>query len=69
MKIGRRTKRSRVLIISGIQLVLVCLIVIVVASLFKMVWLMETAAIVAILVAVFTFVEYWNIRRFKLKRR
>lgn len=69
MKINQRVKRSRILIISGIQLVLVCLIVIVVASLFNMVWLMETAGIVAILVAIFTFVEYWNMKRFKLKKR
>lgn len=69
MKKGRRFRRSKLLITSGIRLIVICLVLIVVALFFNMVWLMETAAIVAILIAIFTFVEYWSIRRFKMKRR
>lgn len=69
MKIGRRVRRSRLLITSGIRLVIVCLVLIVVALFFNMVWLMETAAIVAILVAIFTAFEYWSVKRFKPRKR
>ncbi|AWM79204.1 hypothetical protein DKL61_01870 [Gammaproteobacteria bacterium ESL0073] len=69
MKISRRIRRSRLLVKSGIRLVVACLVLIVVALCFKMIWLMETAAIVAILVAIFTLLEYWSFRQFKLKRR
>ncbi|AZS51159.1 hypothetical protein DM558_10420 [Entomomonas moraniae] len=69
MKISRRIRRSRLLVKSGIRLVVACLVLIVVALGFKMIWLMETAAIVAILVAIFTLLEYWSFRQFKLKRR
>lgn len=69
MKIGRRVRRSRLLITSGIRLVIVCLVLIVVALIFKMIWLMETAAIVAILVSIFTAFEYWSVRRFKPRKR
>ncbi|MFD1260699.1 hypothetical protein [Entomomonas asaccharolytica] len=69
MKIGRRVRRSRLLITSGIRLVIVCLVLIVVALFFNMIWLMETAAIVAILVAIFTAFEYWSVKRLKLRKR
>ncbi len=69
MKISRRIRRSRVLVKSGIRLVVACLVLIVIAVCFKMVWLMETATIVAILVAIFTMIEYWSFRQFKFKRR
>lgn len=65
MTVGRRIKRSRLLITTGIQLIIVCLIIILMGALSKLVWLIETAAIVAILVAIFTLFEYWNVKRLK----
>lgn len=69
MKISRRIRRSRFLITSGIELVVACVLVFFVALFFDLVWLMETAAIVAILVALFTLFEYWSVRRMRLRRR
>lgn len=69
MNIRRRFRHSRILVKSGVRLVVACLVLIVVALYFKMIWLMETAAIVAVLVGVFTLVEYWFFRQFKLKKR
>lgn len=68
MRMSQRVKRSRLLIQSGIQLIIVCLIIIMIASFFNMMWLIETTAIVAILVALFTLFEYWNVKRYKKRK-
>lgn len=65
MTVGRRIKRSRLLISTGIQLIIVCLVIILIGSFFEMKWLIETSSIVAILVAIFTLFEYWHVKRLK----
>lgn len=65
MTVDRRIKHSRLLIITGIELIITCLIIIIIGTFLKMVWLIETAAIVAILLAIFIFSEFWNVKRLK----
>lgn len=65
MTVGRRLKRSRLLITTGIQLIIACLVIILIGAFSHLVWLVETSAIVAILIAIFTLFEYWNVKRFK----
>lgn len=65
MTVDRRIKHSRLLIITGIELIITCLIIIIIGTFLNMVWLIETAAIVAILLAIFIFSEFWNVKRLK----
>ena len=65
MTVDRRIKHSRLLIITGIELIITCLIIIIIGAFLKMVWLIETAAIVAILLDIFIFSEFWNVKRLK----
>lgn len=65
MTVDRRIKHSRLLIITGIELIITCLIIIIIGAFLKMVWLIETATIVAILLAIFIFSEFWNVKRLK----
>ena len=58
MSIGRRVKHSRRIIISGVQLAILSAVIAFIAWFFGVIWLAETACIVAILVALFTLLEY-----------
>lgn len=58
MSIGRRIKHSRLIIISGIQLAILSGVIATIAWFFDIIWLAETACIVAVLVAIFTMCEY-----------
>lgn len=68
MKARRQIKRSKLLIRSGVQLIVICLVIIIVAAFFNTIWLLETFVIVAILVTLFIGFEYWSLKRY-LRRR
>lgn len=62
MSISRRIKHSRLIIISGVQLAILSGFIAVAAWCFGIIWLAETASIVAILIAFFTLFEYILLR-------